>query len=170
MTLRFFSPPKRPANEKVRQDALNRTGALGRGNEAFDALAREAAEALGTPIAAVSLVDRDRQFFLGETGIGTRETARAVSFCAHAIHGPNVFVVPDATDDPRFAGNPLVTGSPPGVRFYAGMPLTTSEGHKLGALCVIDTKSRSDLTADERNKLVRFAERAIQLIEDRDHD
>ena len=129
-------------------------------------MAREAAQIVGTLIAAVSLIDNNRQFFLGETGIGTRETARAVSFCAHAIHGDEAFVVPDAAADPRFAGNPLVTGDP-GVRFYAGIPLTTSGGHKLGALCVIDTDGRASLTDDQRGKLIALAARAIKMIEGR---
>lgn len=168
MTLRFFSPPKRPENERARQASLDASGALNRSTEAFDQLAREAAEIFGTPMAAVSLVDKDRQYFLGETGIGTRETARAVSFCAHAIHDAGAFVVPDATTDSRFAGNPLVTGSPPGVRFYAGMPLTNSDGHRLGALCVIDTETRPALTPEQEDKLARLAERAIRLIEDKE--
>ncbi len=167
MNLKFFSPPKRPADESARQAALDASGALDRGDEpAFEALAREAAEAFGTPMAAISLVDRNRQYFVGEVGIGARETPRAVSFCAHAIHGDAPFVVPDATADERFEGNPLVTGGP-AVRFYAGAPLTASDGHKLGAMCVIDTAPRAPLTPEEEAALARLAERAVGLIERR---
>ena len=110
---------------------------------------------LGMPIAAVTLVDAERQWFKSVRGLDVRESPRKDSFCAHAMLGHEVMVVPDATLDPRFADNPLVTGEP-GIRFYAGMPLRTPEGHPLGALCVIDRVPRAFSSA-ERQLLAEMA-------------
>lgn len=168
MKLKFFSPAKAPPDEAARQAALDSTGALDRrGDPAFDALVREAAERFGTPIAAISLVDRDRQFFVAEVGLGASETPRAISFCAHAIHGEESFVVPNATEDERFAGNPLVTENP-NIRFYAGHPIVTSDGHRLGSFCVIDKSPRGELTEAEKAQLEAFARDAGRIIERRD--
>lgn len=104
-------------------------------------IVRFAATLCDVPTALVSIVERDRQWFMARLGMPRRETPRPTSFCAHAMLGANVFVIPDATLDPRFADNALVTG-PEQVRFYAGAPLISSEGAPLGALCVIDTKPR----------------------------
>ncbi|RYZ78061.1 MAG: GAF domain-containing protein, partial [Proteobacteria bacterium] len=108
---------------------------------AFERLTSLAARIFKVPIALISLVDADRQWFKSCFGMDVRQTDRQLSFCAHAILSDEVMVVPDAATDPRFSNNALVTG-PPHIRFYAGAPLKTSEGQNLGSLCVIDTKPR----------------------------
>ncbi len=109
--------------------------------EEFDDIARIAAEVCGTPIAVVNLVDTTRQFFKAEVGLGVRETPLEASFCGHAILAEDFMMVPDATKDPRFNGNPLVTGEP-GLRFYAGALLKTREGLPIGTVCVLDILPR----------------------------
>lgn len=118
---------------------------------AFDDLALLASQICETPIALITLVDADRQWFKARTGLAETETPRAVSFCAHAIHQHELFVVPDARDDERFRDNPFVTGGL-FVRFYAGAPLITPEGHALGTICVIDSVPRT-LTPNQREAL-----------------
>lgn len=100
-----------------------------------------AAEICRAPIALVSIVERERQVFLARLGLAATETPRPTSFCAHAMLGAEAMVVPDATADPRFKTNPLVTGEP-GIRFYAGQPLVSGQGAPIGALCIIDTVPR----------------------------
>ncbi len=102
-----------------------------------------AAKLCEAPVALVSLVEEERQRFLARTGLEERETPRPTSFCAHAMLQPRPMVVPDAREDERFSGNPLVTGHPH-IRFYAGAPLISHEGAPLGSLCVIDTEPRAD--------------------------
>lgn len=145
-------------SESDRLAALRSLGVLDTPrDEQLDALARSAAEFLQAPIALVSLVDEERQWFKARYGVETSETPRAWSFCAHAIaqDDDSVFVVPDATLDRRFTDNPLVTGEP-GIRFYAGAALTDRRGCKLGALCVMDTRPRAapDAAALDRLKLL----------------
>lgn len=129
----------------------------------FDRLARLAARAFKAPIALVSLVDADRQWFKACVGLGVRETGRDVAFCDHAIRQDATLVVPDATLDPRFGDNPLVTGEPH-IRFYAGAPLTLPSGERLGTLCVIDQAPRVDFGADDRALLEEMAASVVEAI------
>ena len=131
-----------PDNEAARVDALHRLGILDTEPElAYDELCALAAHICQTSIAFISLVDEDRQWLKARVGCDFEETPREVAFCAHTILQPDLLIIPDATVDERFANNPLVT-SPPRIRFYAGAPLVTAEGHALGTICVIDHQPR----------------------------
>ncbi len=131
-----------PENEAERLDALYQFEVLDtKAEKAFDDLTRLAIYICKTPIALITLLDSDRQWFKSKVGVSQFETARDISFCAHAILQTDSLVVPDALLDERFKDNPVVT-SEPHVRFYAGSPLTTTEGYKLGTLCVIDSVPR----------------------------
>ncbi|NVD99379.1 GAF domain-containing protein [Massilia sp. BJB1822] len=111
--------------------------------ERFDKIVSFAAEEFDVPIALISLVDTDRQWFKAAIGLGaTCETGRDISFCGHAIMRGDIMVVPNALDDVRFHDNPLVSG-PPHIRFYAGAPLILPSGYALGTLCIIDTRPRT---------------------------
>jgi anti-sigma regulatory factor (Ser/Thr protein kinase) len=135
-------------DEAARLAALRRYRILDTGPErAFDDLTLLASHVCGTPMALITLVDADRQWFKSHVGIAVAETSRTVSFCAHAIQQRDLFVVPDARADPRLRDNPLVTGDPH-IRFYAGAPLVTPDGHALGTLCVVDRVTRT-LTAEQ---------------------
>jgi len=136
-------PPEFPGDESARLAALRRYNILDTPAEApFDDIVRVAAQICGAPIALVSLFDRDRQWFKAAVGLNKKQIPRETGFCAHAILTPHPFVIPDTAADRRFCDNPLVA-APPKVRFYAGIPLTTSDGHRIGALCVLDTAPRS---------------------------
>jgi ribonuclease BN (tRNA processing enzyme)/DNA-binding response OmpR family regulator len=133
---------QRPPDEAHRLDALDRLAILDTSpEERFDRVTRLAAAALDVPIALVSLVDKDRQWFKSRFGLDVRETGRDAAFCAHVVHDRQEIVVPDTLLDERFADNPLVVGSPR-VRFYAGAPLILDDGSCIGTLCVIDTRPR----------------------------
>jgi PAS domain S-box-containing protein len=150
-------------DEPARLRALSSTGLLDTPSEsAFDDLTRLAAAVCAAPIALISLVDEHRQWFKSRVGLDASETPRDVAFCAHAILGEGLFVVPDSHEDPRFADNPLVT-SGPGVRFYAGAPLVVA-GHALGTLCVIDHVARR-LTAEQQGALAALARQVSAQIE-----
>ena len=127
--------------------------------ERFDRLTRMARRMFDVPIATVTLVDFDRQWFKSKIGVEALETPRDISFCGHAIHSDDVMLVPDATADDRFHDNPLVAGDP-NIRFYAGCPLRVGE-HSLGTLCIIDDKPR-EFGADEVQLLKDLADMAQQ--------
>ncbi len=149
--------PKLPDDEVVRLNSLRALDILDTSREErFDRLTRLAQRIFKVPIAMVSLVDEDRQWFKSCFGINTRETRREVSFCGHAILEDAIFIVEDAARDKRFCDNPLVAGEPH-VRFYAGCPLRFLDGSRLGALCLIDTRPRK-LDADEQAILRDLAE------------
>lgn len=142
-----------PQSEQERLQALHRLGMLDTTAEPdLDQLVHHAACELQMPIAMLSLVDSERQWFKARVGLEPAELPRAVSFCGHAICGEDLFVVEDAWQDERFADNPLVTGEPY-IRFYAGVPLRSPDGWRIGTLCVIDTRPRT--LAPEQRALLR---------------
>lgn len=137
-----MTPALLPADEHERLQALYALMLLDTApEERFDRVVAFAAQEFGCPIALVSLIDERRQWFKARVGLDVCETSREISFCGHAILGDETFIVPDTTQDPRFADNPLVTGAP-FIRFYAGAPLRLASGHRVGTLCMIDTQPR----------------------------
>ncbi len=135
--------------------------------EVFDDLTDLAAHICEAPIALISLVDEDRQWFKSKVGVSLSETARDISFCAHAIMNQGILIVPDATKDPRFKNNPMVIG-PQKIRFYAGAPLIAPDGHALGTLCVLDKKPRQ-LRPEQKQALLVLAHHVISQLELRRH-
>lgn len=133
--------------------------------EVFDNLTKLASEICGTPISLITFLDESRQWFKSKYGLAVSETSREISFCGHAIHHDAIFEVTDALEDERFRDNPLVTQDP-NIRFYAGVPLTTSNGSKLGTLCVIDKVPRQ-LSSSQRKSLSRVARMVISELEHR---
>ena len=156
--------PQLPNNEAARLEALRHYRILDSAPErSFDAITELASFICESPIALVSLVDKDRQWFKSRVGLAATETPRDFSFCAHAIVQGTLLVVEDATADKRFADNPLVTDDPH-IRFYAGAPLITPEGHALGSLCVIDRKPRK-LSAERASALEKLASLVVTQLE-----
>ncbi len=131
--------------------------------EVFDELTELAARICEAPIALISLVDEKRQWFKSKVGITVSETSRDASFCAYAITQSDLFIVPDATRDKRFAHNPFVI-SDPKIRFYAGAPLITPDGHALGTLCVIDKVPR-ELRLEQKQALRILARHVVSQLE-----
>ena len=134
--------PEKPDNENARLAALHALNILDtQAEERFDRITRMAKRVFGVPIATVTLVDEDRQWFKSRIGLEVCEAPRSTSFCGHAILQNQPFVIEDATLDPRFSDNPSVTGEP-FIRFYAGCPLRSVDGYTLGTLCVVDHEPR----------------------------
>jgi PAS domain S-box-containing protein len=159
----MLQPPV-PVDEAERLEELLCYAVLDTAGEpAYDDLVLIASQICDAPIALVSLVDADRQWFLAREGIDAVETPRVNAFCAHAILGSDVFVVPDAHEDERFFDNPLVTGGPK-VRFYAGAPLVTPSGHALGTLCVIDHVPRT-LDASQQAALQALSRQVVAQLQ-----
>lgn len=148
-------------SEIDRLACLRSFGILGTEPETlFDDIASVAAEVCQASIAAVNFVDEHRQWFKAIAGLDVRETPLDVSICAHAIRQPDLFVVPDTLEDPRFRNNPIVTGEP-GVRFYAGVVLWTEEGLPLGTVCVADTQPRSEGLTQGQARTLRVLARTV---------
>jgi phosphoribosyl 1,2-cyclic phosphodiesterase len=155
-----------PANEAERLASLHRLALLDTPPEdRFDRITRLAASTLDAPMAAMTLVDRDRQWFKSTYGLAVKETPRDESFCAHVVFDPVPMVVPDARLDPRFADNPEVAGAP-FVRFYAGHPLVLSDGYCVGTLCIVDTRPR-ELDYADLDQLKYLAGKVTEEIERR---
>lgn len=151
-----MAPYPTPPDEAERLELLHALNLLDTPAEpVFDRITRLVAQILNVPIALVSLVDADRQWFKSRVGLEATETPREVAFCAHAITQTAPMIVVDATQDVRFEDNPLVTGNP-NIRFYAGVPLRSAGGLAIGTLCAIDSKPRQ-LSADETNILIDLA-------------
>jgi GAF domain-containing protein len=162
-----MTAPK-PKNEVKRLNVLWQYDVLDTVPEAvFDDLTDLAAYICDAPIALISLVDENRQWFKSKIGISARETSRDISFCAHAILQDGLFIIPDATKDARFKDNPLVTG-PTKIRFYAGAPLVTPDGHALGTLCILDKKART-LRPEQKQALRVLAHHVVSQLELRRH-
>ena len=135
--------PDTPHDEQARLETLRSLGILETApEERFDRLTRTAKRLFGVPIALVSLIDENRQWFKSCIGLSVSETSRDISFCGHAILGDDLFIIPDTSVDERFADNPLVLNDPY-IRFYAGYPLRAPNWRKLGTLCIIDRQPRN---------------------------
>jgi PAS domain S-box-containing protein len=153
-----------PPDEQERLNVLRRYEILDTDPEQnFDDLALLASQMCGTPIAMISFVEENRQWFKSSIGIAVKETSRDIAFCAHGILETGLFVVNDARADERFASNPMVTGAP-GIRFFAGAPLITPEGHALGMLCITDVVPR-ELSRDQKLALEALSRQVVaQLV------
>ena len=153
-----------PKNEAERLAALRRYDILDTpAEETFDDFTRLASQICAAPVALISLIDADRQWFKSKAGLDLSETPRDVAFCAHSIQGGTLFEVPNALKDERFRTNPLVVGDP-NIRFYAGAPLTTPDGFKIGALCVIDRVPRK-LSPEQRDAMEILGRQVVAQME-----
>ena len=161
----FIKKPTFPKSDEARLTELKRFNVLDTLPEKiFDSITALASQICGTPIALVSLVDESRQWFKSHHGLSATETPRDISFCGHAItQNEDIFEITNSFEDPRFKDNPLVTGDPR-VIFYAGAPLLTTDGHKVGTLCVIDHKPKQ-LTESQREALRLLANQVVLLFE-----
>lgn len=153
-----------PVNEKERLSKLKEYNILDTpAEESFDEIVKLASIICKVPMSTITLLDEKRQWFKSRIGIKNQETSREIAFCAHVINGDDLMIVNDATEDERFADNPMVT-SDPDIRFYAGMPLITPDGNKLGTICVIDNVPRT-LTEEQKFALQILAKNVITLLE-----
>ena len=156
--------PIMSANDAARVGALQKYAILdSEPEQAFDDLTLLASYVCKTPIALISLIDGNRQWFKSKVGISATETSRDIAFCSTAIQQPDVFVVPDALQDERFRTNPLVV-SEPNIRFYAGAPLVNEDGYALGTLCVLDRAPRN-LAADQEAALKALSRLVLMQME-----
>ena len=157
---------KKPDNEIKRLEKLYTLEILdSEQDEAYDAITKIASNIMETPIALISLVDEDRQWFKSKIGLNEESTPREYSFCAHAILNPgDQMLVRDATKDPRFTDNKYVTADN-GVRFYFGTPLVTSDNEAIGTICAIDTKLRPDPTPAQRESLFCLSKLVVMQME-----
>ncbi|MDX2350305.1 MAG: ATP-binding protein [Porticoccus sp.] len=157
-----------PENDQDRLKALYRYNILDTEEEQeFDDLAYMASYICQTPIAVITMVDENRQWFKSKIGLDVAETPRDIGFCSHVIHQKDLFIVPDTMEDERFHDNPIVLGAPH-VRFYAGSPLITPDGHVIGSLCTIDNKPR-ELTSEQMTSLRSLSRQVISQMELRAH-
>lgn len=155
---------RKPDQEAARLEALRQYQILDTPSEqAYDDFTLLASSICEVPIALISLVDAERQWFKSKVGLEVSETARNISFCGHTILSNETLVVNDALSDSRFVYNPLVT-SDPSIRFYAGAPLISPEGHALGSLCVIDRQPRV-LLASQKTALEALARQVVSQLE-----
>lgn len=153
-----------PSEERERTKVLSQHPLDAAGSDQLDRIARLAAISCDAPIGLVSIVESDRQVFAGKSGLDVFATSGADSFCAHCVSGRDPMVVPDATRDPRFAGNPLVTGAPD-IRFYAGHPVVSPDGRALGTICIVDRKPRASLSDSQTEALRTLAHVVASLLD-----
>jgi GAF domain-containing protein len=152
----------RPADEESRLESLYDLAILDTpADDRFDSFTDQAMERFGVPVALITLVDRDRQWFKSRPGLDYPESHRDESFCAHTILGPNVMQVPDAVLDDRFADNPVVVATR--LRFYAGAPLTLGDGSRVGTLCIADRRPRL-LTDLDLDALRALADQVVEAL------
>lgn len=154
-----------PENEKARIEALREYNILDTLPEkAYEDITKIASAICQIPIALISLIDEDRQWFKSHHGLNLIETSRDISFCSHALDADSgIFIIKDAREDLRFSDNPLVTGSP-NIVFYAGVPLISTDGFSLGTLCVIDDKLR-ELDQNQIDSLKALSNQVVKLFE-----